>query len=58
MIDDREAVEGIADHSCILYDTPIADSDRGSKWPEVKKIDKGMSEREVLESWQQKRCNK
>ena len=34
-IDDRE-VEGIADHSCILYDTPVTDRDRGSRWPEVK----------------------
>ena len=42
-IDHREAVEGIADHTCILYDTPTADCDRGSRWPEVKKIDTGMS---------------
>ena len=52
-LDHREAVEGIADQSCILYHTPVAEYDRSSRWPEVKGIDKEFTEHEVLKMWQQ-----
>ena len=48
-IDHRQAVQGIADHDCILHDTPVADYDSASRWPKVKKIDRVRPEHEVLE---------
>ena len=53
-----QAVEGIADHSCILYDTPVAVFDKGNKWPEMQEIAKELTEQVVLERWLRSRSSK
>ena len=40
----------IADHSCILYDTPVAEHERRYRWADVKKVNRKMREHELLGS--------
>ena len=57
-IDHREAVEGIADQSCILCDTPDAESNKGCGWPDVKEVDRKITEQEVHEARQQEQSSR